>query len=416
MPKFLHKSKTLAGKVISGEISADNIKKARNILAGRNYKVLMLKPISNSQINHNRLIYRDKDGSIQINLIQEKVTTKELAIFTKQLSLMIENGIPLLQALTLLHNQQRKLVFKDIILAIKNDVEQGSSLSDSLLKHDYFFDQLYVAMIKAGEASGRLDIILNNLTKHLTRVAKLKSQLKSALMYPLLILIVAISVISFLLVFVVPSFASQFSENGADLPTLTVAIIDVSDYITSQWLHILSIIAFFILSFKMWYKSDKGRENFDKAILKAPLVGDIITKISISRFCSTMSIMVSSGVSILEALKICAASSGNKQVENFVYYVREEVSQGQSFGTPLEKSTLFPPMVSSMVSVGEATGSLDESLAKVTEIYEDEVDTSITSMVSMIEPLMILIIGSIVAFILLAMYLPVFDMANTIGS
>ena len=360
-----------------------------------------------------RLIYKDDNGAIQINLGNTLPTTKELAVFTKQFSMMIENGIPLLKCITLITDQQRKIDFKEVLKSVHRDIEQGSNFSDSIEKYPEVFDDLYVAMIRAGEASGRLDIIMKQLVKYIEKSAKIKGQVKSAMTYPTMIVLVAAIVIVVLLVFVVPSFAKQFAESGKELPGLTQMVLDMSNALVNNWVEIIVGIVFGIYGFIYWKSTKAGKIAFDKYILKSPIFGELLLKIAIGRFCSTMSTMLNSGVPILEALNICAASSGNKEIESFILGIREEISQGKSFYTPLEASSLIPKMVSSMVAVGESTGTLDETLAKVTEIYDEEIDNSISAMMSLIEPLMIVVIGGIVGIIAIAMYLPIFDMAST---
>ncbi|WP_218110375.1 type II secretion system F family protein [Oligoflexus tunisiensis] len=361
-----------------------------------------------------RYIYRDKSGNIQIRLGPQLPTTRELGLFTKQFSLMIENGIPMLQALQMLRDQQRKIDFSETIEKIIRAIEQGSSLTDALEPFPTIFDSLYVAMARAGEASGRLDVILKQLVSYIEKAAKLKAQVKSAMAYPLIIVVVAIAVVTLLLVFVVPSFAKQFAESGQEIPGLTQLVIDMSNMLVDNWMEILGGIAVGFIGLRYYLGTENGRHVFDRMILKAPIIGEVMIKIAVGRFCSTMSTMLSSGVSILEALTICATSSGNKSVEKFVLNVREEISKGSTFAEPLSEGDFFPKMVVSMVAVGESTGTLDETLRKVTDIYEEEVDNAIAAMMSMIEPLMIVVIGGIVGFIVIAMYLPIFGMAGTV--
>ncbi len=422
MPKYSYKARNMQGKIITGEMHAPNKPRAMNILASKRMRPIRVvvctddsKHSSSSRKGIQRFIYKDKQGRIQIQIGENLPNTKELALFSKQFSLMIENGIPMLQALQLLKDQQKNKQFADIIANISSSIEQGSNLSDALDQYSNVFDSLYVAMTRAGEASGKLDIILKQLVKYIEKSAKLKSQVKSAMTYPIIILLVSVIVITVLLVFVVPSFAKQFEESGNALPAVTQYVLDASNFIMGNWdMGILSLLGSFI-TFKYWHSTAKGRKIFDTYILKVPILGEVILKISIGRFCATMSTMLSSGVAILDALDICASSSGNKRIEEFVIQVKEEISKGQNFSDPLQDSPLFPKIVSSMVAVGESTGTLDETLAKVTEIYEDEVDNAIAAMMSMIEPVMIIVIGSIVGFILIAMYLPIFDMANNVG-
>ena len=398
-----------------GKITAESKQKAKIKLINKGYRVLKITAVlgDGEGPSRKRLIYKDDNGAIQINLGNTLPTTKELAVFTKQFSMMIENGIPLLKCITLITDQQRKIDFKEVLKSVHRDIEQGSNFSDSIEKYPEVFDDLYVAMIRAGEASGRLDIIMKQLVKYIEKSAKIKGQVKSAMTYPTMIVLVAAIVIVVLLVFVVPSFAKQFAESGKELPGLTQMVLDMSNALVNNWVEIIVGIVFGIYGFIYWKSTKAGKIAFDKYILKSPIFGELLLKIAIGRFCSTMSTMLNSGVPILEALNICAASSGNKEIESFILGIREEISQGKSFYTPLEASSLIPKMVSSMVAVGESTGTLDETLAKVTEIYDEEIDNSISAMMSLIEPLMIVVIGGIVGIIAIAMYLPIFDMAST---
>jgi type IV pilus assembly protein PilC len=420
MPKYQYRAKSRNGKVKSGVITAATKIAAKASLANKGLKVINLttqddseRPTGGNFIT--RMVYRDKNGAIQIRIGSQLPTTRELALFTKQFSLMIENGIPMLQALQMLADQQRKQDFADIIGKVNRAVEAGSTLTDSLESHPLIFDQLYVAMTKAGEASGRLDVILRQLVTYIEKAAKLKAQVKSAMAYPMIIVVVAVGVVTLLLVFVVPTFAKQFAESGQELPALTALVIDMSEFLVNRWKELVAGIFIGIFGFRYWSKTRSGKSLIDTYILKAPILGDVMTKIAVGRFCSTMSTMMSSGVAIIEALNICAASSGNVRIEEFVLNVRDEITKGSTFAEPLGEGSLFPKMVVSMVAVGESTGTLDETLKKVTDIYDEEVDTAIAAMMSMIEPLMIVVIGGIVGFIVIAMYLPIFGLAGAVG-
>lgn len=360
-------------------------------------------------------MYYDDNGALQLQLSQDLPTTKDLAVFAKQFSIMIERSVPLVQTLTILAEQQKSRAFKNILIQTRNDVENGSTLSDGLGKHPKIFDTLFVALVRAGEISGKLDVILIQLVNYIERSARLKSQVKRAMIYPILIVTVSIAVVSLLLAFVVPKMAEQYTGSGKSLPALTQFVVDASDLFTSNILEILGTIIAAVVGLVYWIKTPPGRAALDAFTLKAPLIGDVMKKISISRFCATMSTMLLAGVSILEALDICAESSGNKVIEAFVIRVRSQISQGRTFAEPLMESDIFPSMVTSMVHVGETTGNLDETLAKITEIYEEEVQNAIDTMTSMIEPIMIVVIGGLVGFIVIAMYLPIFDMASNFG-
>ena len=420
MSKYNYKAKRRNGKITSGTILADSKQSAKNELYNRGLTPLKLVRVSSGDGPSQRkgiskFIFIDKDANIHINIGGGLPSTKELALFTKQFSLMIENGINLPQALQLLKESQSKPNFADTIEAIGKDVETGATLSEAIEIYPTIFDNLYTAMIRAGEASGKLDIILRQLVEYIEKSAKIKSQIKSAMAYPTIIVAVAVGVITMLLVFVVPGFAKQFQDSGKDLPGLTQLVIDMSNWLVDSASYIVAILVASVFLFRYWIKTETGRYSFDYFLLKSPIIGDLMTKISIGRFSSTLSTMLSSGVAILESLQICASSSGNKRIEKFILNIKEEVQRGEPFNAPLQNSSLIPPLVASMVKVGEATGKLPETLKKVTDIYEDEVDTAIDTMTAMIEPLLIVVIGSIVGFIVLAMYLPVFDMASNMG-
>jgi type IV pilus assembly protein PilC len=420
VPKYAYKAKSRSGQNKSGEVSAATQQAAKILLSNKGLRILKLTAMETDQVEGskirglNRFIYRDKSGNIQLRLGAQLPTTRELGLFTKQFSLMIENGIPMLQALQMLRDQQRKIDFSETIDKIIRAIEQGSTLTDALEPYPEIFDSLYVAMARAGEASGRLDIILKQLVSYIEKTAKLKAQVKSAMAYPIIIILVAIAVVTLLLAFVVPSFAQQFTESGQQIPGLTQVVIDMSNTLVNNAKEIAGALVMSFFGLRFYMKTENGKKLFDRGILRTPIIGDVMIKISVGRFCSTMSTMLSSGVSILEALSICATSSGNKSVEKFVLNVREEISKGSTFAEPLSQDDFFPKMVISMVAVGESTGTLDETLRKVTDIYEEEVDNAIATMMSMIEPLMIVVIGGIVGFIVIAMYLPIFGMAGAV--
>ncbi len=361
-----------------------------------------------------RWIYRDRNDNIQIRLTQQAPSAKEISVFTKQMAVMMKSGVPMIQALGILARQQSNSTFQHTLLKIQKIVENGSKLSEAFASFPTIFDSLYVAMVGAGEVSGHLDTILLKLVSYIERSTKVKSQVKAALIYPVMVVMVAIAVVIGLLVFVVPTFAQQYAENGRELPFLTQMVISVSNWLGTNWTSLTGGLCAGILLLRRGIQTPRGRLLFDRFILWVPGIGLLLRKIAVGRFCSTMASMLTSGVNLLEALTICAASAGNLVIEQFVLNVRIGVEKGQKFSEPLGQGHIFPEMVVSMVAVGETTGALDEMLEKVSEFYEEEVDLAVQAMLSMIEPIMIVSIGGIVAFILLAMYLPIFDMAGGI--
>ena len=425
MAEFKYKAKDSRGSIKAGSIKAADKAQARSVLVR-----MRLKPISivaarldasKTQVADGttpiigNFIYKDKDGRIQVGIGGgEKATDKDLIIFTKQFATMIASGVPLIQALGILAKQQRVRSFGQILETIRNEVENGATLSNALEAFPKLFDTLYVAMVRAGEASGKLDTILIKLVSYIEKASKIRSQIKSAMMYPMIVVFVAIAVISALLVFVVPTFAKQYADNDKELPGLTQAVVNVSNFMVESWYIAFAALMVVYFGFKFYIKTDKGRIWWDKTLLVLPGFGQLMKKIAVGRFCSTMSTMLTSGVNLLEALTICAASAGNKIIEKFVLGVRSGIEQGAKISDPLSEGGLFPPMVVSMVAVGETTGALDEMLLKVSEFYEDEVDLAVKTLLSMIEPIMIVVIGGAVGIIVIAMYLPVFDMGNLV--
>jgi type IV pilus assembly protein PilC len=424
MPKYEFKAldahgKTKKGTFIAG--SRDGAKQKLRSMRLRPLSVKLVMEAGSNELDHDaetpilgNIIYKDGNGDVQIALGNDKPDTKQLIIFTKQFATMLKSGVPMIQALTLLAGQQQSRTFRKDLRKVRTAVENGATLSEALESYPYMFDNLYISMVKAGEASGNLDNILGQLVGYIERAAKIVSQIKSAMTYPTLVILVAILVIWALLAFVVPAMAQNFTDAGNELPGLTVMVMDLSNMVTNNWMEILGFFAFAVSGIILWKKSESGEKQFDHLILKIPVIGGVLKKIAVGRFCNTMSSMLNSGVNLLEALTICASSSGNKVIEDFILNVRESVEKGEKFSDPLRKGSLFPEMVVSMIAVGEETGKIDEMLTKVSDFYEEEVDIAVQAMLSLIEPILIVGIGGIVAVILLAMYLPMFDMAGNL--
>lgn len=420
MPAFVYRAKGKDRKLRSGKVDAANKSEAKAFLRKRGLNIISISPQTTSNLLEGEVpilgeyLVKDQKGNYILILGKQDPNAKDIIIFTKQLATMVGSGVPLIQSLGILERQQSSRGFRKALVDIRETLENGATFSAALSKYPHIFDTLYISMVAAGEASGNLDIILKKLVVYIEKAEKIKSQVKSAMAYPIIVMVIALVVVSGLLYFVVPVFAKQYAETGRKLPDLTQAVIDVSDGFKNNFLVIAAGFASFIYAFRTWKNSKGGRVIFDKYILRAPIIGDVLKKIAVGRFCSTMASMLGSGVNLLQALSICAASAGNKVIELFVLNVKTGLEKGQNFSTPLSEGDLFPLMVISMVQVGEQTGSLDEMLTKVSELYEDEVDTAVKTMLSMIEPIMIVFIGGIVAFIVLAMYLPVFEMAGGI--
>ena len=347
--------------------------------------------------------------------LKPKVKKTQVIIFARQFSTMIDAGLPLISCLEILYNQQNNPTFKKSIKKIKNFVEAGETLSDSFRKFPDIFNEFFVNMISVGEKGGILDIILARVSAYMEKMAKLKKKVKGAMIYPAITMVVALIVIGIILVFIIPVFSEMFEEFGGALPISTLFVIKLSNFIISRIEYIIGIFIFIFFLIKKIYSTQKGRILIDIFILKIPVFGILIKKNAVAKFTRTMSTLISSGVSILEALNIVIKISGNKSVEFAIIDVKQEISSGHSMADSLIKTSMFPSMVCSMIAVGESTGKLDIMLGKVADFYEDEVDQTVKNLVDMIEPFLLIFIGLVIGWLLIAMYLPIFKMAGTIG-
>ncbi len=346
------------------------------------------------------------------------LTDKDLVVFTRQFGTMINAGLPLVQCLEILSTQSENKVLRETVGEVKGAVEAGSTFSDALRKHPKVFDDLYVNMVHAGEVGGLLDTILTRLAKHIEKAMKLKGQIKSAMIYPAAILGVAFVVICVLMIWVIPIFAKMFDElsNGkVGLPGPTQIVIDVSNAFQSYWWIGLLAMGATVFAVKKYYATPAGRMNIDKFLLKTPVFGDLIRKASVAKFTRTLGTLLSSGVPLLDGLTICAKTSGNKVIEETLLNARVSISGGKTIADPLASSQVFPKMVTHMIAVGESTGALDAMLGKIADFYEDEVDQAVASLTSLLEPMMMVFLGVVIGFIVIAMYLPIFKMASAIG-
>jgi len=342
------------------------------------------------------------------------VSTKEMAVFTRQFSTMINSGLPLVQCLDILSKQAEKDSFRKIISNTMRDVESGATLADALSKHPAVFGDLFVNMVEAGEAGGVLDVILGRLATYLEKMNNLKRKVKSAMAYPAVVLIVTISATVFMLVFIIPTFAKLYSDFGGDLPGPTKIVMALSKFLTTRWWLMLGATVALGFGFKKYNDTKNGKKNIDRLLLKIPILGQVLLKSSIARFTRTLGTLVSSGVPILEGLEITGKAAGNSIVREAVMRTRASISGGQTIAGPLRESEIFPPMVVQMISVGEETGALDEMLSKIADFYDEEVDSAVDTMTSVIEPVMIVLMGGIVGGMLVAMYLPMFKLVSVI--
>jgi type IV pilus assembly protein PilC len=358
---------------------------------------------------------KEKGKEIALPKFGGGIRSKDIAVFTRQFSVMIDAGLPLVQCLEILGQQQENKGFQKIILQIRQDVESGSSLAEAMRRHPQAFDDLYVNMVAAGEAGGILDTILQRLANYIEKSVKLKSQVRSALVYPLAVITIAVIVVYVILWKVIPVFASLFEGLGAQLPFLTRWVVAISNFIGRFWWLIFLLVFAALFALRQYYQTEQGRYQIDKLLLKAPVIGMLLRKIAVARFCRTLGTLMASGVAILDALDITARTSGNAVIEEAVYKVRKEVEEGKNLADPLTRTEQFPPMVCQMIGVGEQTGAMDTMLSKIADFYEDEVDVAIAGMMALIEPIIIAFLGVVIGVIVVAMYLPMFTLISQIG-
>ncbi len=401
MPSFAWKGKGRAGQFQEGILLADS----------RDAAVATLR---RQQIQVTSLRERGRELPF-LPKLAGRVKTLRVAIFTRQFSVMLDAGLPLVQCLEILGEQQEHARFREIINKVRTDVEAGTSLADAMRKHPAAFDDLYVNMVAAGEAGGILDIILQRLSIYLEKAVKLRSQVKSAMIYPVTVMVIAVLVVWLILWKVIPVFAQLFAGLGGQLPYLTRLVITASNAIGRYSLLIFLGLFFLGLAVRGYYKTHRGRRVIDGFMLKVPVIGMLIRKIAVARFCRTLSTLTASGVPILDGLEITARTAGNAIIEDAIMAVRKSVEEGKTISGPLGETKVFPQMVVQMINVGEQTGALDQMLSKVADFYEDEVDTAVAGLVKLIEPLMIVFLGAVIGVIVAAMYLPLYTILGRIG-
>ncbi len=402
MPTYVWAAKTKKGRVLKGELDAADERIARIQLKKRSLEVTKLKP-------------KAKDIFESVSFLQPKVTNKDIVIFTRQFSTMIDAGLPLVQGLNILAEQMENKTFKGILKQITKDVEGGSTLADALGKHPKVFDTLFVHLVAAGEVGGILDTILQRLAAYIEKAEKLKSQIKGAMTYPIVVIAIAIIVIGVIMIFVIPVFQDMFASFGKALPLPTQIVVNFSNFTKGNIHYMIVGLIVFVFLFRRYGRTESGRRNLDSLALKLPVFGELIKKVAVARFTRTLGTMISSGVPILDALEITGKTAGNVIVEEVIYDARSSIAEGQTIADPLSETDIFPGMVTQMISVGESTGALDAMLEKIADFYDDEVDATVTAMTSMLEPLLMLFLGGSIGGIVVAMYLPIFGMAAAMG-
>ena len=356
------------------------------------------------------------DKDFQIPGLGEKAKTRDIVIFTRQFSTMIDAGLPIVQCLDILAQQTTVKPLRKAIREIKDDVESGATLADALGKHRKLFDDLYVNMVSAGEIGGILDTVLQRLAQYMEKAERLRSKIKSAMIYPASIVTVAAAVTTILLVYVIPVFAELFSSFGHALPAPTQFVINLSNFTIAYFPYIIAVVVAAAVALRYMYKTDRGRLAIDGFLLQLPIFGDLFRKAAVARFTRTLGTLVASGVPILDALAITAKTAGNRVVERAILSTRISIAEGRTISEPLAQSGVFPPMVCQMIAVGETTGALDSMLAKIAEFYEDEVDTAINNLTALMEPVVIVFLGTVIGGLVVSMYLPIFQLGAVISS
>lgn len=405
MARFQYQAKSVSGQIVSGDIEASNQKDA--IIRLRAQQLIPLK-VAKGKSSGGK-------ADASVGMFSATVKSKDLQIFTRQFATLINAGIPVVDALKILSEGLRPGLLREASIKVKSSIESGKRLADSMAQVPRVFDKLYVNMIQAGEEAGILDGILQRLAIYMEKSEKIKSQVKGALFYPILILIVAIGVIAGILIFILPKFMEFFSSAGQEPPALTQMVIALSNSLIQKWYIYLACIIGGPYLLLGWIKTPDGKKAFDRIVLKIPVAGEVVQKSAIARLTRTLSTLLSSGVSLMEAIDIAAKTSGNSVIEESLMRCKTSVSNGRTFAAPLYKEKAFPDMVVQMISIGEQSGTLDIMLGKIADFYEDEVEAAVKGMTSLLEPLMMVFLGGIIAVLVLAMYLPIFNMGNVVG-
>ncbi|CAK8710657.1 Type IV pilus assembly protein PilC [Candidatus Electrothrix gigas] len=401
MPVYVWKGKNTLGNNIKGEFEANN-------------EAAVLVQLKRLRIQNPKVKEKPKDMFENVSFLQPKVTGKDVVVFTRQLSTMIDAGLPLVQSLQILSKQQENPTFKRALLEIVNDVETGTTLADGMRKHPNCFDPLFANMIEAGEIGGILDTILGRLAEFKEKAMGLQKKIKGAMTYPVICLGISILILSVILIFVIPVFQEMFASMGGALPTPTQIVVDMSEFAKGNFHYIIA--SFFVAAFifKKIYATEKGKLKIDGLLLHAPVAGVLIRKVAVAKFTRTLSTMLESGVPILDALQVVAKTAGNKVIEQAVFHVADSIAEGRPIAEPLEESGVFPNMVVQMINVGESVGALDAMLEKIADFYDEEVDQAVDNLTAMIEPFMMVFLGGMIGGLVVAMYLPIFTMADSL--
>lgn len=410
MAKYSYHARTISGSDVKGSVEAKDENDAKIKLRAKQLIVVSLKVMQNSD-------YAAQQGIEEIikRILAAKVDTNELKIFTRQFSTLINSGIPILDALKILSDGPISSLLKETLIQVRASIESGKRLSESMYTHDRVFDSLYCNMIRAGEEAGILDAILMRLSQYLEKNEKTKKQVKGALLMPALIALVAFAVVTGIIVFIIPKFQEFYSSSGKELPAPTQMLIDLSHALRSKWYILVSSFVSVIAFFVYYIGTKEGKQKLDTILISAPLFGPVVQKSSVARMTRTLSTLLASGIGLIEAIDIASRTAGNFVIETALAECKESVTTGKPFYLPLSRQKAIPLMVSQMVAIGEQSGSLDVMLGKIADFYEEEVETAVKALTSLVEPVMMIVIGSIIAVIMVAMYLPIFKLGDTIG-
>ena len=407
MAIFVWEGRTAQGRLVKG----DNLEAPSLEAALARLREQRIRPIASRVREKGKGLEKE----ISIPGFGDKVTTKDISLATRQLATMIDAGLPIVQCLDILAQQSDSKLLCKTISTVKKDVEGGSTLADALRKHPKIFDDLYVNMVEAGEAGGILNTILNRVALFIEKANRLKKKVKGAMIYPCAIVCVAVIVVAVLMIFVIPVFAELYGGMGKALPMPTQVCIDISNWFVAYWYVLIAVVVGATMAISLYYKTPAGRMNVDSLLLRMPIIGDLLRKVAVARFSQNMSLLLSSGVPILDGLAITGKTAGNKVVEKAILDSRVSISQGKTVAEPLRDSKIFPPLVCQMVAVGESTGGLDTMLKKVAELYEEEVDDAVNNLTAMMEPMIMVVLGVILGGLVIAMYLPIFQMGSLVG-
>jgi len=401
MPIYNWKGKNTYGEKRKGKLEAPNEEAAHAQL-----KKMRITPTT--------LKEAPKDIFENVSFMQPKVTGKDVVIFTRQMSTMIDAGLPLVQSLDILGRQQENPTFKKVLLEIKVDVETGSTFAEAMKKHPDIFDNLYCNMVDAGEVGGILDTILNRLAGFMEKSMLLKKRVKGAMTYPVICLAISVIIMAVMLIFVVPVFEKMFQDFGAALPAPTQMVVNLSKMVQHYFFYMVMVVVALVFVVKKIYKTDKGQYKIDGLLLEFPVFGTLIRRVAVAKFTRTLGTMLKSGVPILESLNVVGRTAGNKVIERAVFRVSDAISEGRSIAEPLEETGVFPGMVVQMINVGESTGALDVMLEKIADFYDEEVDQAVDNLTAMIEPFMMVFLGGMIGGLVVAMYLPIFKMGEVV--